>query len=100
MHAQTRPAIAVPANPATACAPFAGKDWDMLDPERRKARLRGCDATHRASNSDTHLTHGCIQLFRRFSRVRQECAATADWNNGGFARLFASAPRTRGEAAR
>ena len=27
---------------------------------------RGCDTTYRASNSDTHPTHLCIQLFRHF----------------------------------
>ena len=27
-------------------------------------RERGCDTMYRASKSDTHLTHGCIQLFR------------------------------------
>jgi hypothetical protein len=26
--------------------------------------------THRTRNLDTHLTHGCIQLFRHVSRVR------------------------------
>lgn len=36
--------------------------------------LLGRDATHRTRNLDTHLTHGCIQLFRHFSRVRSECA--------------------------
>ncbi len=33
----------------------------MLDFSHRKQEKDGCDATHRASNSDTHLTHGCIQ---------------------------------------
>lgn len=31
---------------------------------------RGHDAAHRADNSDTHLTHGCMTVFRYFSRVR------------------------------
>lgn len=31
-----------------------------------KSMLWGCDATHRASNLDTHLTHGCIQHFCGF----------------------------------
>jgi hypothetical protein len=38
----------------------------MVEPGRQKAALQGCDATHRANNSDTHLTHGCIQLFCGF----------------------------------
>jgi len=41
----------------------------MVEPERQKARLQGCDATHRADNSDTHLTHGCIQLFCGFDEM-------------------------------
>lgn len=61
-------------------------------------RSQGCDATHRASNSDTHLTHGCIQLFRQFSRVRRECAGLSDWRNLAIAPFFKSAPRTLGEA--
>lgn len=32
--------------------------------------LLGRDATHRTRKFNTHLTHGCIQLFRHFSRVR------------------------------
>lgn len=71
----------------------------MLDPVALMARLQGCDAAHRASNSDTHLTHGCIQLFRRFLRVRRECAASADRRTVAFARLFVSALRIRGEVA-
>ena len=27
---------------------------------------RGCDTSYRASISDTHPTHACIQLFRHF----------------------------------
>jgi hypothetical protein len=27
---------------------------------------RGCDTPYRARRNDTHLTHGCIALFRRF----------------------------------
>lgn len=30
----------------------------------RQGQERGCDTMYRASKSDTHLTHGCIQLFR------------------------------------
>ena len=71
----------------------------MRELERRMATSQGCDATHRASNSDTHLTHGCIQLFRHFSRVRRECAELADRENLAFARFFESAPRTLAEVA-
>lgn len=71
----------------------------MLEPERLKARQTGCDATHRANNSETHLTHGCIPLFRHFSRVRRECVDSADGRTGAFARFFESAPRTLAEVA-
>ena len=46
----------------------------MSEPVAFDARSQGRDATHRTRNLDTHLTHGCIQLFRHFSRVRSECA--------------------------
>ena len=39
-----------------------------------EARSQGHDATHRTRNLDTHLTHGCIQLFRHFSRQRRGSA--------------------------
>lgn len=48
------------------------------------ARLQGRDASHRTRNLDTHLTHGCIQLFRHFSRVRSECAPCSLRQNHEF----------------
>jgi hypothetical protein len=71
----------------------------MSDPVNAMAMPRGCDAAHRASNSDTHLTHGCIQRLRHFSRVRRECAKPAVQKNTGSAQNYASARRTPGEAA-
>ena len=71
----------------------------MLEANRQNAKLWGCDATHRASNSDTHLTHGSMALFRQFSRVRQECASIAAVIKHAIAPFFESAPRTLGEAA-
>lgn len=70
----------------------------MLDPNRQKAMLWGCDATHRASNSDTHLTHGCMAFFRQFMRVRRECANIAAAKRHAIAPFFESALRTLGEA--
>jgi hypothetical protein len=32
----------------------------------KQGQERGCDTPYRARSFDTHLTHGCIQLFRRF----------------------------------
>ena len=71
----------------------------MPDPVAQVARLQGCDATHRADNSDTHLTHGCIAQFRHFLRVREECANIAAPTKHAIVPFFESAPRTLGEAA-
>jgi hypothetical protein len=32
----------------------------------KRGQERGYDTPYRARRNDTHLTHGCIQLFRRF----------------------------------
>lgn len=66
----------------------------MADLTISKARLRGCDATHRASISDTHPTHGCMAQFRQFLRVRRGCAATANLQNHAHATFFEGALRT------
>lgn len=58
------------------------------------ARSRGRDATHRTRNLDTHLTHGCIQLFRHFSRVRSECAPPSIRRSDAFSPKFEGAIRT------
>ena len=65
-----------------------------VNPEMSRQK-RGRDATHRASKFDTHLTHGCIQLFRHFSRVRLECAMAAGFRNPAIPAFSASALRTR-----
>ena len=65
-----------------------------------QARLRGRDATHRTRNLDTHLTHGCIQLFRHFSRVRLDYRERSLRQTRGFPRVFESAPRTLAGMAR
>ena len=46
-----------------------------------RSQQNGRDTSYRTSNLDTHLTHGCIQLFRHFSRVRSECAAELKLRN-------------------
>ena len=61
----------------------------------QKQRKEGRDATHRASNLDTHLTHGCILLFRHFWRVQSECAEVASFQSRAIAAFSASALRTR-----
>lgn len=64
------------------------------------ARSQGRDATHRTRNSDTHLTHGCIQLFRHFSRVRSEFASPVLRRRNAIPPKFEGAIRTLREAAR
>ena len=41
----------------------------MTELGEKQAMFWGCDATHRANNLDTHLTHGCIQLFCGFDEM-------------------------------
>lgn len=62
--------------------------------------LLGRDATHRTRKFDTHLTHGCIQLFRHFSRVRSECAPQSLRQSDAISPKSESAIRTLREAAR
>lgn len=60
------------------------------------ARLQGRDATHRTRNLDTHLTHGCIQHFRHFSRQRSGSALSGEPERGGFRAVSKAADRQRG----
>ena len=64
-----------------------------------EARSQGRDATHRTRNLDTHLTHGCIELFRHFPRVRSECAPSSLRRGDAIPPKFESAIRTLREAA-
>ena len=66
----------------------------MSDTDVFEVRSLGRDATHRTRNLDTHLTHGCIQLFRHFSRVRFDYTACRLRQSRGFLRVFESATRT------
>lgn len=72
----------------------------MSDTDVFEARSLGRDATHRTRNWDTHLTHGCIQLFRHFSRVRFDYTVCSLLQISSFPRVFASALRTRAGVAR
>jgi hypothetical protein len=71
----------------------------MSEPVAFDARSRGRDATHRTRNLDTHLTHGCIQLFRRFSRVRSEYALPLLSRSDAFPPKSEGAIRTLVEVA-
>lgn len=72
----------------------------MSDTDVVEARSLGRDATHRTRNLDTHLTHGCIQLFRRFSRVRLDYRECRLRQSGGFPGVFETATRTLAGIAR
>ena len=50
-----------------------------LEPEK------GCDATHRASISVTHHTHGCISAFRHFPGGRSARCFGSVLKNCAFA---------------
>ncbi len=65
-----------------------------------EAMSLGRDATHRTRNLDTHLTHGCIQLFRHFSRVRLDYREFRLRQSGGFPGVFETATRTLAGMAR
>lgn len=69
----------------------------MIEQRLPIAMLQGCDAPHRASNLDTHLTHGCIQLFCHFPSVREGCAGLADHGTRTFQPLSEGALRTLAE---
>ena len=71
----------------------------MSEPVIFDARSQGRDATHRTRNLDTHLTHGCIQLFRHFSRVRSECVSPLLRRSNAIPPDFEGAIRTLREAA-
>ena len=66
----------------------------MSDNPDTSTQKRGRDTTYRASNFDTHLTHGCIPLFRHFWRVRSECAVKERLEIPALQRFFGSAWRT------
>ena len=72
----------------------------MSEPVAFDARSQSRDATHRTRNLDTHLTHGCIQLFHQFLRMRGECAVSGNRQSRAFAGDFANAPRTLAEVGR
>lgn len=63
----------------------------MADLTSLKARLTGCDATHRASKSDTHRTHGCIQPFCGFDGMLIASREAQRYENGTIQPLPAMA---------
>jgi hypothetical protein len=66
----------------------------MSDNPETSSEKMGRDTSYRASNFDTHLTHGCIPLFCHFWRVRSECAAKARSEIRAVSAFFGSAWRT------
>lgn len=66
----------------------------MSDPVAQRPTSQGRDAAHRAHNLETHLTHVCIQLFRRFSRLRSDSAFSRPRESAGFPPRVETADRS------
>ena len=64
------------------------------NPTQRKQK-EGRDTTYRTSNLDTHLTHGCIQLFHHFRSKRFAFALRELARIVGIPPLFEQANRIR-----
>lgn len=63
----------------------------MTERATQKAMLWGCDATHRASNLDTHLTHGCMAHFCGFGGMLIASRQSPDRESGGSPPISAMA---------
>ena len=72
----------------------------MPDPVAPLAKLQGCDATHRANKSGTHLTHGCIQHLRGFDGMLIASRQTRRRENSANPPFRAMANSISPEAAR
>jgi len=70
--------------------------WIMSKPVVCPDGSQGRDASHRTRNLDTHLTHGCIQHFRHFSRQRLGSALARQPESGEFPPFLEAADRQRG----
>lgn len=73
-----------------------GIAWLTGVPMDKQVGLQGRDATHRTRNLDTHLAHGCIQLFCHFPRQRRGSSTLARARAGAFQPNLEAAPRQRG----
>ena len=62
---------------------------------KTSSQKRGRDTTYRASNLDTHLTHGCIQLFCHFRSKRFAFALRGLFQIAGIPTFFEQANRIR-----
>lgn len=67
----------------------------MSETSAFEAWSQGRDATHRTRNLDTHLTHGCIQLFCHFWRQRSGGAQFGRPAKSAFPVLSEAADRHR-----
>lgn len=72
----------------------------MLQSGHFSSRLLGRDASHRTRKLDTHLTHGCMQHFRHFSRQRAGSAGSRREQIDGFQPFSEAALRQRTHTAR
>jgi hypothetical protein len=64
--------------------------------KRLSMRQRGRDASHRAGNLETHLTHMCMQRFQGLWRQRSDSAFAGSPNNADFTIVVETADRCRG----
>ena len=64
-----------------------------------ESEKRGRDTSYRASNLDTHLTHGCIPLFRHSWSKRIAFALHVMAQIDRFSPLFEQAIRIRNGGA-
>lgn len=62
--------------------------WRRGDGRRMARSEAGRDAAHRTHNQDTHLTHGCMAVFRHFSRVLSAPSFGADAKDWRFSPAF------------
>ncbi len=67
----------------------------MAEAGASPTKPQGRDAAHRTRNLDTHLTHGCIQLFRHFWRQRRGSAAPGGPGTYAFQPISKAASRQR-----
>jgi hypothetical protein len=72
----------------------------LPNPIAMSAWPKGCDAAHRAPIFDTHLTHACMPVFRRFLRLRRACAGAPCRRDGANPGSGESAARSLPEAER
>lgn len=65
----------------------------MAKPIAQIAALKGCDASHRARNKDTHRTHWPAAEYPSAARVRSDCTFGIVSTTAGFPTISKGADR-------